>query len=148
MKAEPGDKPIQRLDAMSGGEKSLTALAFIFAIQRHNPAPFYALDEIDAFLDAVNAERVGEMVDDLSDSAQFIVVSHRSALLDRSERAIGVTMQQNNISAVTGIQTGDGEDPSEAVADGGTDSEDGSADDSAGESDGANTEPAGSEGDS
>jgi len=107
MKAQPGDKPVQRLDAMSGGEKSLTALAFIFAIQRYNPAPFYALDEIDAFLDAANAERVGEMVDDLAGDAQFVVVSHRSALLERSERAIGVTMQGDNISAVTGIRLGD-----------------------------------------
>ncbi|WP_267162668.1 chromosome segregation protein SMC [Halovenus salina] len=103
MKAQPGDKPIQRLNAMSGGEKSLTALAFIFAIQRHNPAPFYALDEVDAFLDAANAELVGEMVDELAGEAQFVVVSHRSAMLDRSERAIGVTMQDDNISAVTGI---------------------------------------------
>ena len=129
MKAQPADKPIQRLAAMSGGEKSLTALAFIFAIQRHNPAPFYALDEIDAFLDAVNAERVGEMVDDLAGDAQFVVVSHRSALLERSERAIGVTMQDDNYSAVTGIQFGeddaaesgdDGDDPDaieEATAD-------------------------------
>jgi chromosome segregation protein len=107
MKAQPADKPIQRLDAMSGGEKSLTALAFIFAIQRHNPAPFYALDEIDAFLDAANAERVGEMVDELSEQAQFVVVSHRTAMLDRSERAIGVTMQDDNVSAVTGIDLGD-----------------------------------------
>ncbi|MWG35481.1 chromosome segregation protein SMC [Halomarina oriensis] len=103
MKAQPRDKPVQRLDAMSGGEKSLTALAFIFAIQRHNPAPFYALDEVDAFLDAANAEAVGEMVDALADDAQFIVVSHRSALLERSERAIGVTMMDDNVSAVTGI---------------------------------------------
>ncbi|MFB6157038.1 MAG: chromosome segregation protein SMC [Haloferacaceae archaeon] len=112
MKAQPGDKPVQRLDAMSGGEKSLTALAFIFAIQRHNPAPFYALDEIDAFLDAANAERVGEMVDDLAGEAQFVVVSHRSALLERSERAVGVTMQDDNVSAVTGIDLsgGDGAD--------------------------------------
>ena len=109
MKAQPADKPIQRLDAMSGGEKSLTALAFIFAIQRHNPAPFYALDEIDAFLDAVNAERVGQMVDELAGQAQFVVVSHRTAMLDRSERAIGVTMQENNVSAVTGIDLSDGD---------------------------------------
>jgi chromosome segregation protein len=109
MKAQPGDKPVQRLDAMSGGEKSLTALAFVFAIQRHNPAPFYALDEVDAFLDAANAERVGEMVDDLAGRAQFVVVSHRSALLERSERAIGVTMQGDNVSAVTGIRLGDEE---------------------------------------
>ena len=110
MKAQPGDKPIQRLDAMSGGEKSLTALAFIFAIQRHNPAPFYALDEVDAFLDAANAERVGQMVDELAGNAQFVVVSHRSAMLDRSERAIGVTMQDNNVSAVTGIDLAGGEE--------------------------------------
>jgi chromosome segregation protein len=103
MKAQPGDKPVQRLDAMSGGEKSLTALAFIFAIQRHNPAPFYALDEIDAFLDAANAEMVGEMVEELAGDAQFVVVSHRAALLERSERAIGVMMQDDNVSAVTGI---------------------------------------------
>ena len=114
MKAQPADKPVQRLDAMSGGEKSLTALAFIFAIQRHNPAPFYALDEVDAFLDAANAERVGELVDELASQAQFVVVSHRSALLDRSERAVGVTMQEDNVSAVTGIQL---DDPPEVSAD-------------------------------
>jgi chromosome segregation protein len=113
MKAQPKDKPIQRLAAMSGGEKSLTALAFIFAIQRYNPAPFYALDEVDAFLDAANADMVGEMVDELAGDAQFVVVSHRSALLERSERAIGVTMQDDNISAVTGIDlsgVGDGDE--------------------------------------
>jgi chromosome segregation protein len=114
MKAQPGDKPIQRLDAMSGGEKSLTALAFIFALQQHNPAPFYALDEVDAFLDAANAELVGELVDELSSEAQFVVVSHRSAMLDRSERAIGITMQENNTSAVTGIDlSGDAEVPAD-----------------------------------
>ncbi len=118
MKAQPADKPIQRLDAMSGGEKSLTALAFIFAIQRYNPAPFYALDEVDAFLDAANADRVGEMVDELAVDAQFVVVSHRSAMLERSERAIGVTMQGNNVSSVTGIDlAGTGEDEEVASAD-------------------------------
>ena len=120
MKAEPGDKPIQRLDAMSGGEKSLTALAFIFALQRHNPAPFYALDEVDAFLDAANAERVGELVDELASDAQFVVVTHRAAMLERSERAIGVTMQENNVSAVTGIDlagSSEGEREGEVPAD-------------------------------
>ncbi|MES3161822.1 MAG: chromosome segregation protein SMC [Halorubrum sp.] len=107
MKARPADKPVQRLEAMSGGEKSLTALSFIFAVQRHNPAPFYALDEIDAFLDAVNAERVGEMIEELATDAQFVVVGHRSALLERSDRAIGVTMQGDNLSAVTGMQFGE-----------------------------------------
>ncbi|RLM71429.1 chromosome segregation protein SMC [Halorubrum sp. Atlit-8R] len=117
MKAQPADKPVQRLDAMSGGEKSLTALSFIFAVQRHNPAPFYALDEIDAFLDAVNAERVGEMIEELAEDAQFVVVGHRSALLERSDRAIGVTMQGDNLSAVTGMQFGDDADEEEVSAD-------------------------------
>ena len=117
MKAQPADKPVQRLDAMSGGEKSLTALSFIFAVQRHNPAPFYALDEIDAFLDAVNAERVGEMIEELAEEAQFVVVGHRSALLERSDRAIGVTMQGDNLSAVTGMQFGDDADEEGVSAD-------------------------------
>ncbi|MEF8829411.1 MAG: AAA family ATPase, partial [Haloarcula sp.] len=118
MKAQPGDKPIQRLNAMSGGEKSLTALAFIFAIQRHNPAPFYALDEVDAFLDAANADLVGELVDELAGDAQFVVVSHRSAMLERSERAIGVMMQGDNVSAVTGIDlSGEGDGDEEVPAD-------------------------------
>ncbi|WP_277540297.1 chromosome segregation protein SMC [Haloarcula laminariae] len=117
MKAQPGDKPIQRLAAMSGGEKSLTALAFIFAIQRHNPAPFYALDEIDAFLDAKNADLVGELVDELAGDAQFVVVSHRSAMLERSERAIGVMMQGDNVSAVTGIDLSEEEPDEEVPAD-------------------------------
>ncbi|WP_330630315.1 chromosome segregation protein SMC [Halocatena halophila] len=115
MKAQPGDKPVQRLAAMSGGEKSLTALAFVFAIQRYNPAPFYALDEVDAFLDAANADAVGELIDELAGKAQFIVVSHRSALLERSERAIGVTMHQDNVSAVTGIDLSE-ESPPEVPA--------------------------------
>ena len=105
--------PVQRLEAMSGGEKSLTALAFIFAIQRYNPAPFYALDEVDAFLDAANAEMVGDMVEELAGEAQFVVVSHRSALLERSERAIGVMMQDDNVSAVTGIDLSAGEVPAD-----------------------------------
>jgi chromosome segregation protein len=101
---------------MSGGEKSLTALAFIFAIQRYNPAPFYALDEIDAFLDAANAERVGELVDELAADAQFIVVTHRSAMLERSERAIGVTME-DDVTAVTGVELGAAGSPEGVTAD-------------------------------
>ncbi|MDX1745251.1 MAG: hypothetical protein R3324_04880, partial [Halobacteriales archaeon] len=69
-------------------------------------------------LDAANAERVGEMVDELAADAQFIVVSHRAALLERSDRAIGVTMEENNLSAVTGIALrGDGDDTAEVSAD-------------------------------
>ena len=71
---------------------------------RYSPANRSTRSRIsfEAFLDAVNAERIDEMVEELADRAQF-VVSHRSAMLDRSQRAIGVTMQQDNVSTVTGI---------------------------------------------
>ena len=62
LRAQPKEKTLQRIEAMSGGEKSLTALAFIFAIQQYRPAPFYAFDEIDMFLDGWNVERVSRRV--------------------------------------------------------------------------------------
>jgi len=62
LRAQPKEKTLQRLEAMSGGEKSLTALSFVFSIQKYRPAPFYAFDEIDMFLDGANAARVAERV--------------------------------------------------------------------------------------
>lgn len=102
--AHPQDRPAQRLEALSGGEKSITALAFIFAIQRYKPAPFYVFDEIDMFLDGVNAERVAKMIKKASERAQFIVVTLRKPMIESAAYTIGVTMQQNNISAITGVR--------------------------------------------
>ncbi len=102
--AHPRDRPAQRLEALSGGEKSITALAFIFAIQRYRPAPFYAFDEIDMFLDGANAERVAKTIKKASGKAQFIVVSLRKPMIERANRTIGVTMQENNISTITGVR--------------------------------------------
>ena len=104
IKARPSDKTEQRLEAMSGGEKSLTALALIFAIQKYRPAPFYAFDEIDMFLDGFNAERVARRIKKSSKEAQFIVVSLRKPVIEAAQRTIGVTMQENNISMVTGVK--------------------------------------------
>ncbi|ADE37305.1 chromosome segregation protein SMC [Methanohalophilus mahii] len=104
LKAQPRDKTLQRLEAMSGGEKSLTALAFLFAIQQYRPAPFYAFDEIDMFLDGVNAERVARRVKKAAGNAQFIVVSLRKPMIEAAERTIGVTMQQDNITSITGMK--------------------------------------------
>jgi chromosome segregation protein len=104
IRAQPHGKALQRLDAMSGGEKSLTALAFIFSIQRHRPAPFYAFDEIDMFLDGANAERVARMIKALSGNAQFIVVSLRKPMIESANRTIGIAMQENNISSITGVR--------------------------------------------
>lgn len=106
IKARPAGKPFHRLEAMSGGEKSLTALSFIFAIQMFRPAPFYAMDEIDMFLDGVNVERVARLIKKIAAQAQFIVVSLRKPMIQQSKYTIGVTMQENNISSVTGIATG------------------------------------------
>ena len=89
---------------MSGGEKSLTALAFIFAIQRHMPAPFYAFDEIDMFLDGSNAEKVARMIKELSKDAQFVVVSLRKPMIESANRTLGVAMQENNMSSITGVK--------------------------------------------
>ncbi len=102
--AQPHGKSLQRMEAMSGGEKSLTALAFIFSIQRHRPAPFYAFDEVDMFLDGANAERVARMIKSLSGNAQFIVVSLRKPMIESANRTIGIAMQENNISSITGVR--------------------------------------------
>ena len=102
LKAQPKEKTLQRLEAMSGGEKSLTALSFVFAIQQYRPAPFYAFDEIDMFLDGANAGRVAQRVKKAVANAQFIVVSLRKPMIEAAERTIGVAMQENNITSITG----------------------------------------------
>lgn len=104
LKAQPKDKTLQRLEAMSGGEKSLTALAFVFAIQQYRPAPFYAFDEIDMFLDGSNAERVAQRIKKSGTYAQFIVVSLRKPMIEAASRTIGVAMQDNNITSITGVK--------------------------------------------
>jgi chromosome segregation protein len=104
LRAQPKEKTLQRLEAMSGGEKSLTALAFIFAIQQYRPAPFYAFDEIDMFLDGSNAGRVAQRVKTAVKNAQFIVVSLRKPMIEAAERTVGVAMQENNITSITGVK--------------------------------------------
>ncbi|HII00644.1 TPA: chromosome segregation protein SMC [Methanosarcinaceae archaeon] len=104
LRAQPKEKTLQRIEAMSGGEKSLTALAFIFAIQQYRPAPFYAFDEIDMFLDGWNVERVSRRVRTSGSKVQFIVVSLRKPMIQAASRTIGVTMQENNITSITGVR--------------------------------------------
>ncbi len=104
IKAQPSEKTLQRLEAMSGGEKSLTALSLLFAIQQYRPAPFYAFDEIDMFLDGVNAEKVAKRLQKSASKAQFIVVSLRKPMIEAAKRTLGVAMQENNISSITGIK--------------------------------------------
>ncbi|MBQ2871064.1 chromosome segregation protein SMC [bacterium] len=107
IEAQPRDKKKQRLEAMSGGEKSLTALAFVFAIQRYMPAPFYALDEVDANLDGINVEKLAHIVQKQSENTQFIVVSHRKPMIESANRTIGVTQKEKGITRVTGVKLRD-----------------------------------------
>ncbi|WP_017325849.1 chromosome segregation protein SMC [Synechococcus sp. PCC 7336] len=102
--AHPKGKPVRRLNSMSGGEKSLTALSFIFALQRFRPSSFYALDEVDAFLDGGNVEKLAAMVLSNSQQAQFVVVSHRRPMIERSERIIGVTQARGAYTQVVGVK--------------------------------------------
>jgi chromosome segregation protein len=104
MVAHPKGKPVQRLASMSGGEKSLTALSFIFALQRYRPSPFYAFDEVDMFLDGANVERLARMIKQQANLAQFIVVSLRRPMIESSERTIGVTQARGAYTQVLGIK--------------------------------------------
>ncbi len=101
--AHPKGKPVRRLAAMSGGEKSLTALSFLFALQRFRPSPFYALDEVDSFLDGVNVERLAALIARQAERAQFLVVSHRRPMIGASMRTIGVTQARGNHTQVVGL---------------------------------------------
>ena len=89
---------------MSGGEKSLVALALIFAIQMYKPAPFYAFDEVDMFLDGVNVSKLAKMIKKRAKDAQFIVVSLRKPMIENADAIIGITLGRDNSSTVTGIK--------------------------------------------
>ena len=101
--AHPKGKAVRRLNAMSGGEKSLTALSFLFALQRFRPSPFYALDEVDSFLDGVNVERLAGLIASQADQAQFMVVSHRRPMIAAATRTIGVTQARGAHTQVVGL---------------------------------------------
>ncbi|MDJ0620651.1 MAG: chromosome segregation protein SMC [Calothrix sp. MO_192.B10] len=102
--AHPKGKPVRKLASMSGGEKSLTALSFIFALQRYRPSPFYAFDEVDMFLDGANVERLAKMIKQQAQQAQFIVVSLRRPMIESAERTIGVTQARGAYTQVLGIK--------------------------------------------
>ncbi|MFA5930449.1 MAG: chromosome segregation SMC family protein [Candidatus Micrarchaeia archaeon] len=91
------------LDSMSGGEKSLVALMFIFAIQMHKAAPFYILDEADAALDKENSKKLADLIKQLSGKTQFIVVTHNDTVLSNSDVALGVTRTEDG-SKIVGVQ--------------------------------------------
>ena len=91
------------IKALSGGEKTLTALAFIFAIQEYQPASFYVLDEIDAALDKQNSETLSKLVRSYADHAQYILISHNDAIISEADTLFGVSMN-DGVSKVTSLK--------------------------------------------
>ncbi|MEM3568479.1 MAG: chromosome segregation protein SMC [Candidatus Jordarchaeales archaeon] len=102
IKAKPAGKEIKSIEAMSGGEKSLTTIAFIFAFYRYKPAPFYLLDEIDAFLDKENVKRVAKLIKKLSKESQFIVITLKDIMVSEADMVYGVT-SVDGVSSIVGV---------------------------------------------
>lgn len=102
VRSKPRGKDLVTLDAMSGGEKTLTGLALIFAIQMYSPASFYIFDEIDAALDNVNAHNVALLISEMSKNSQFVVVSLRDTTVRKADLLVGVS-NQDGISRIVSV---------------------------------------------
>src|SRR5579884_2946423 len=96
----PGGKAMKRLTLLSGGEKSMTALAFLFAVFLAKPCPFYIMDEVEAALDDLNISRFLDLLDTYNDRAQFIVVTHQKRTMEAADSLYGVSMGGDGISKV------------------------------------------------
>ena len=107
----PGKRP-QSLDLLSGGERSLTASALVFAILRVSPTPFCILDEVDATLDEANVDRFRDALESLSEQTQFIVITHNRRTLEGANAIYGITMGDDGVSRVISLQL-DGDDVTE-----------------------------------
>jgi chromosome segregation protein len=96
----PAGKATRRLSLLSGGEKSLVALAFVFAVFLARPSPFYILDEVEAALDDSNIDRFLQLVRRFSDRAQFIIVTHQKRTMDAADVLYGVSMGSGGVTKV------------------------------------------------
>ncbi|MFD5867249.1 chromosome segregation protein SMC [Corynebacterium sp. NPDC060344] len=100
VEARPPGKKVKRLSLLSGGEKSLTALAMLVAIFRARPSPFYVLDEVEAALDDVNLRRLIALLEELRESSQLIVITHQKPTMDVANVLYGVTMRGDGVTRV------------------------------------------------
>jgi chromosome segregation protein len=100
----PKGKKILTLKSMSGGEKTLTALAFIFSIQEYNPTPFYIMDEVDAALDKANTDKLAEIISEYAGKSQFIMISHNDELISAADYLYGVSMDKRGVSGIVSIK--------------------------------------------
>jgi chromosome segregation protein len=107
MEARPSGKNVRRLSLLSGGERSLTALAFLFAVFRARPSPFYLMDEVEAALDDVNLHRFLDLVHEFRDEAQLVVVSHQKRTMEAADCLYGVSMPPGGSSRVVSQRVND-----------------------------------------
>ena len=100
VEARPSGKNVRKLSLLSGGERSLTALAYLFAVFRARPSPFYVMDEVEAALDDVNLHRFLDLVREFREEAQLIIVSHQKRTMEAADCLYGVTMKPGGSSQV------------------------------------------------
>ncbi|MFM8266944.1 MAG: hypothetical protein ACKOA2_02880, partial [Ilumatobacteraceae bacterium] len=100
VEAKPSGKNVKKLSLLSGGERSLTALAFLFAVFRSRPSPFYVMDEVEAALDDVNLHRFLGLVHEFRREAQLLIVSHQKRTMEAGDSLLGVSMQPGGSSKV------------------------------------------------
>ncbi len=101
--AQPPGKKLQNMMQLSGGEKALTAISLLFAIQNLKPSPFCLLDEIEAALDESNVDRFAKYLLKMTKNTQFIVITHRRGTMKQADRLYGITMQEKGVSALVGV---------------------------------------------
>ena len=101
--AQPPGKKLQNMMQLSGGEKALTAIALLFAIQSLKPSPFCLLDEIEAALDDSNVDRYAEYLHKLTKDTQFIVITHRRGTMNAADILYGITMQEKGVSTLVSV---------------------------------------------
>ena len=101
--AQPPGKKLQNMMQLSGGEKALTAISLLFAIQNLKPSPFCLLDEIEAALDDSNVDRFANYLHKLTKNTQFIVITHRRGTMMAADRLYGITMQEKGVSTLVSV---------------------------------------------
>ena len=100
---QPPGKKLGNMMQLSGGEKALTAIALLFAIQNLKPSPFCLLDEIEAALDESNVDRYAEYLKNLTENTQFILITHRRGTMEKADRLYGITMQEKGVTALVSV---------------------------------------------
>lgn len=114
--SQPPGKKLQNMMQLSGGEKALTAIALLFAIQNLKPSPFCLLDEIEAALDDSNVDRFAKYLHKLTKNTQFIVITHRRGTMVSSDRLYGITMQEKGVSTLVSVNLVESELEAQAKA--------------------------------